>query len=381
MRNIPASDRTLLHPDLTFTDDTHRNKRTAPLIDKLEDLERKHRLDGVWTPPAAIDLNGWALNIYQKIPPHPDISDSADPSHASFGSNSYHYQEALRPQSRGFSADNIHYVNQWGSAGPSSGNRYETFGQYAFRDQRAQYERRQYGVDSKGNLRYLFAYNGSYTDMLYVRLSQLRPDSGSVNPADLGYKLNRLPVWGLYAIRAWDYQKSKMGMASRVDEYIYDFQEPTRNDSGGGYLDNTGEGRKRLLMVVQGLQLPYQPNRQTSDSRKYVFPLPGRFDSDRYLRAPRKSSQHDKTAKEYRTYRKNRERVFGLHFWGNARSKKVSASTNPNSHEINEVWIGEGFSPLEVREILGLDPAQFPLHNPPTESETAKITELYSTEE
>jgi hypothetical protein len=175
-------------------------------------------------------------------------------------------------------------------------------------------------------------------------------------------------------------------MDSRVDEYIYDFQEPTRNNTGGGYLDNTGEGRKRLLMVVQGLQLPYQPNRQMSDSTKYIMPLPGSSDANRYLRAPRRTSQHDGTAKAYRKYRKNRERIFGLHFWGNARSRasdgqNVPEDTNPNRHEINEVWIGEGFSPLEVREILGLDPAQFSLQNPPTKSEIEKITELYSTKE
>ncbi|MDR2175478.1 MAG: hypothetical protein LBO82_06030 [Synergistaceae bacterium] len=383
LRNIATSDRTLLHPDLTFTDDSHRNKRTAPLIDKLEDLERKHRLDGVWTPPAAIDLNGWALNISQKIPPLSAIDNSANPGHPDFGRVSYQYQEALRPQSRGFSADDIHYVNQWGSAGPSSGNRYETFGQYAFKGQQVQYERRRLGMGPNGNV-YVYAYNGSYTDMLYVRLSQLRPDSGSAKPSDLRYRLNRLPVWGLYAIRAWDYQKSKMGMVSTVDEYIYDFQEPTRNNSGGGYLDNTGEGRKRLLMVVQGLQLPYQPNRQTSDSRKYITPQPDRSDANRYLRAPRGTSRYDGTVKDYREYKKNRERVFGLHFWGNARSKgsdgrNVPEHKNPNRHEINEVWIGEGFSPLEIREILGLDPAKFPLGNPPAESEVERITELYNT--
>jgi hypothetical protein len=384
-RNIFGSDRSLLHPDLTFTDDMHRNKRTAPLIDKLKDLERKHRLDGVWTPPAAIDLNGWALNVTKSIPPLPEIDKVADPTHSSFGSDSYDHQEGLRPQKKGFSDDDIHYVNQWGGAGPSSSSRYETFGQYAFKGQQVQYERRLTQPGGK-KPEYIFAYNGKYTDMLYVRLSQLRPDSVSANPADLRYRLNRLPVWGLYAIRAWDYQSSKMGRASKVDEFVYDFQAPDRNDKGSGYLDNAGEARKRILMVVQGLQLPYQPNRQISDSRKYIMPLSDRSGSGSYLRAPRSWSQHDGTAKEYRTYKKNRERVFGLHFWGNARSKHSSGGNvpydqNPNRHEINEVWIGEGFSPLEVREILGLDPAQFPLHNPPTESEIKKITELYSTKE
>jgi hypothetical protein len=383
MRNISTSDRTLLHPDLTFTDDAHRDKRTAPLIDKLEDLERKHRLDGVWTPPVAIDLNGWALNVTQKIPPLFDFDDTANPNHANFGKNSYDHQDALRPQKSGFSVEGIHYVNQWGAPGPGDADRYETFGQYAFDGQRVEYERRRTG---KGNPAYIFAYNGNYTDMLYVRLSQLRPDYRLPSPANVRYKLSRLPVWGLYAIRAWDYQKSKMGMISHADKFVYDFQEPTRDNHLGGYLHNTGEGRKRLLMVVQGLQLPYQPSRQTSDSRKYITPKSDSSDGNVYLRAPLGVSQHDKTVKEYRKYRKNRERVFGLHFWGNARSKDPSGwnvpdAMNPNKHEINEVWIGEGFSPREVRELLGLDPVKFPLHTPPTASEIEKIAELYSTED
>ncbi|MDR1649702.1 MAG: hypothetical protein LBR71_05520, partial [Synergistaceae bacterium] len=284
MRNIGTSDRTLLHPDLTFTDDAHGNKRTAPLIDKLENLERKHRLDGVWTPPVAIDLNGWALKVTQKIPPLADIDDTADPNHANFGSNSYDHQDALRPQKSGFSVRGIHYVNQWGAPGPGDSDRYETFGQYAFEGQRAEYERRLTGRDFKGKPAYLFAYNGNYTDMLYVRLSQLRPDAGSVSSAHVRYKLSSLPVWGLYAIRAWDYQKSRMGMISHADKFVYDFQEPTRDNHLGGYLHNTGEGRKRLLMVVQGLQLPYQPSRQTSDSWKYVTPRPGSSAGSFYLR-------------------------------------------------------------------------------------------------
>jgi hypothetical protein len=383
LRNRSLSPRGVLNPDLTFTDDAYSDKKTAPLIDKLENLERKHRLDGIWTPPIAIDLNGWALDVTQKIPPLADISNTADPNNDNFGAISYGHQIALRPQSKGFSPDGIHYVNQWGAAGPARADRYETFGQYAFENQRVQYERRQEGKNSKGKPVYRFAYNGSYTDMLYARLSLLRPDSGSADKASGSYKLNRLPVWGLYAIRAWDYQKAKMGMVSNADKFVYDFQEPTRNNHGAGYADNTGEGRKRLLMVVQGLQLPYQPNRQTSDSKKYVTPLSGASDADLYLRAPRGFSRHDGTVKDYRKYRKNRERIFGLHFWGNARSKgsgnkNVSENMNPNKYEIDEVWIGEGFSPLEIREILGLDPAKFPLHFPPAASEIKKIADLYN---
>jgi hypothetical protein len=144
-------------------------------------------------------------------------------------------------------------------------------------------------------------------------------------------------------------------------------------------------------MVVQGLQLTYQPNRQTVDKKgnfttpeetRYIEPKTDDDDDNRYLRAPKdKSSKHHGTKKDYREYKKNRERIFGLHFWGNARSKEktgsdnVSYDANPNKHEINEVWIGEGFSPIEVAEILGLDQKQF---DPATPSGIEKIAEVYS---
>ena len=241
---------------------------------------------------------------------------------------------------------------------------------------------------------YKFGYNGKYTDMLYGRLSLLRPDS-RVN-ASVPEKLSKEPVWGLYAIRAWDYQRAKMGLFSDKDAYIYCFQSFERNQRGSGLLDNVGEARKRLLMVVQGLQLTYQPHHQivvggdgrsatgnfkTPDEVRYIKP----DDTDRYLRAPMGYSQHDDNAKKnYRTYKKNRERIFGLHFWGNARSKSgtkkvapnVDPDKNPNRHEINEVWLGEGFSQIETVEILGLDRTQF---DPTKESDIKKIMEIYST--
>jgi hypothetical protein len=202
--------------------------------------------------------------------------------------------------------------------------------------------------------------------------------------------LSKEPVWGLYAIRAWDYQRAKMGLFSDKDAYIYCFQSFERNQKGSGLMDNVGEARKRLLMVVQGLQLTYKPNRQTvdktgnfktPDETRYIEPKPDDSDANRYLRAPKGYSQHDGNAKKnYRTYKKNRERIFGLHFWGNARSKSgtknVAPDKNPNRHEIHEVWLGEGFSPIEVVEILGLDRTRF---DPTKESGIEKIMELYST--
>ncbi|MDR1649428.1 MAG: prepilin-type N-terminal cleavage/methylation domain-containing protein, partial [Synergistaceae bacterium] len=282
--NYSNSPRDLLHPDLTFANDALLDggtKKDAPLIDKLKDLRSEHRLDGIWTPPAAIDLNGWALNVNRQIQKldnvggyyvRDDIDNEAKPDHPDFGVNAYDHQRDLRPQDKGFSADDIHYVNQWGgssiqSLSPNS-DKYETFGQYAFRGQRTQFERRRKGTDANGQPVYEFGYNGQYTDMLYVRLSLLRPDFRMhAATSALQEKLSKEPVWGLYAIRAWDYQRSRMGMASEVDAYIYDFQEPRRNYAAAVYLDHVGEARKRLLMVVQGLQLTYQPNRQTVDKK------------------------------------------------------------------------------------------------------------------
>jgi hypothetical protein len=60
----------------------------------------------------------------------------------------------------------------------------------------------------------------------------------------------------------------------------------------------------------------------------------------------------------------------------------VAYSINPNRHEINEVWFGEGFSPIEVVELLGLDPAQFDskdFRNPSNATKIKKILEVYST--
>jgi hypothetical protein len=231
--------------------------------------------------------------------------------------------------------------------------------------------------------------------MLYNRLSLLRPDTRTASTIavtvtlgdettivtsrpSIEESLTKTPVWGLYAIRAWDYQKSTMGTDTNDDGYVYDFQDYSRSQSGTGEEDNVGEARKRLLMVVQGLQLTHQPSRQTVDKegnfsapsdRRYIEPKTEPDDTEPddtklYLRAPKGYSRHDGSRlRDYRTYDKQRERILGLHFWGKDRSKSgtgnVADGRNPNRHEIDEVWIGEGFSPYEVMEILGLDPNQF----------------------
>jgi hypothetical protein len=427
LRDRPTSPRDVLHPDLTFTDDGFLDdggkKKDAPLIDKLKDLEPKHRLDGVWTPPIAIDLNGWALRRNQSLVltnPAVDIDPNSYYYKPEYLSSNYRYSnpayyntsgappnygggdfagttgtdgETYFSQSlkspKGFSSG-VHKVYQWGPPGPTGNEvtvRKQVFGQYAYHGQEVEFERRLVTAaveypnspvadrEKRKPAVYKFGYNGKYTDMLYARLSLLRPDSSRYSSATANQKaLSKTPVWGLYAIRAWDYQRGKMGVDSTEDQFIYDFQNFDYTQTHTGLYGNAGEARKRLLMVVQGLQLKYQPSRQTVSAQgdftspsetRYIEPLPGGSDANLHLRAPRGgTSQHSGTKKDYRQYKKDRERIFGLHFWGNARSKnsnRIVYLNNPNTYEINEIWIGEGFSPVEVREILGLDPEQFPL--------------------
>jgi hypothetical protein len=434
------AERYILHPDLTFNDDEHiksggpegkeGNKWNAPLIDRLKDLEPKHRLNGVWTPPIAIDLTGWALKRTEpllfsredyyasknlKNEETPDFFINANPAYndgAAFAAGSSAYDEQQNHTSpAGFNKDDIHNVYQWGPT-QTEAKRYNSFGQYAYDFQWVNFERRLKKLNA-GNKdkdyytnRYVFGYTGLYTDMLYARLSMLRPDyrqdKDDKGKEVEGYhvkheKLSKEPVWGLYAIRAWDYQRGVMGMNSNEDEFIYDYQNPLRDQSGTGLDDNVGEARKRLLMVVQGLQLPYQPIRFTvngADGKaatgnfksphetRYIEPVSaGVNDSDVFLRRPAgESSQHHGTKKDYSKYKKDRERIFGIHFWGNARSNnKTDVYENPNRFEIDEVWLGEGFSPLEVVWILGLNQEAGTQFDPTTPAGIKAIAETYST--
>jgi hypothetical protein len=107
-----------------------------------------------------------------------------------------------------------------------------------------------------------------------------------------------IPIFGLYAMRGWDF-----GTSWR-DNVVYDSSPETNNTP------------KRFLTIAQGLQLPYHPNgashREPGDS----------------------------------TYTADRERVFGFHMYSN---------NNPDvAFVVYDTWIGEGFSPREVRAILGL---------------------------
>jgi hypothetical protein len=105
------------------------------------------------------------------------------------------------------------------------------------------------------------------------------------------------PLFGLYAVRGWD-----LG-TSRRNSYVY---------------DSTGNTSKRFLSVFQGMRFPYKPGGASPD---------------------REPTQSGQTA--HSKYTAKRDRIIGFRFWG--------AEMN-----IYDSWIGEGFSPREVRAILGL---------------------------
>jgi type II secretory pathway pseudopilin PulG len=178
----------------------------------------------------------------------------------------------------------------------------DTFGQYMKNDQ---YVEREMRVKSDGDVEY--AYNGKYHTDIYGRLSILRPWRG-----DLPNQTT--PIFGLYAIRGWDFGTSRM-MDAAGNMRIY---------------DSAGNTTKRFLSVVQGLQIPYLPKKLK------VF-------SDEYDIIPRDLSPGgDK-------FRPDRDRVVGFRFWDNAVANVAASRTR-----LYDTWIGEGFSPREVRAILGL---------------------------
>jgi hypothetical protein len=80
---------------------------------------------------------------------------------------------------------------------------------------------------------------------------------------------------------------------------------------------------KHPVKVVQGLQLPYRPHP----------------DNLNYRREPLGKDE---------TYTTNRDRILGFRFWDNG----VAASGT--STRLYDTWLGEGFSPREIRAILGL---------------------------
>jgi hypothetical protein len=198
--------------------------------------------DSVWTPPIAIDMNDVANNL---------------------GDNFTNFTQV--------SPDLIR-VLQSGEA-PNENVTGNTFGQYRYTNSTEYVEMEKRDGDTD------YSYNGKYSSKIYGRLSILRPWG------------NATPIFGLYAMRGWDFGTNAMSNA------VY---------------DSPGEPSKRFLTVAQGLQLPYKPS--------------GLLD-----REPGHS-----------TYAADRDRIFGFRFW----------LANPVI--LYDTWIGEGFSPREVRAILGL---------------------------
>jgi prepilin-type N-terminal cleavage/methylation domain-containing protein len=137
---------------------------------------------------------------------------------------------------------------------------------------------------------------------VYGRLSILRPWRAT-------QPNQTTPIFGLYAMRGWDF-----GTSSAPDWDI------NNNAKEGSYVsDSPGPTCKRFLTVVQGLQLPYRPKPTEAGYRREPSDV---------------------------AYTPDRERILGFRFW--------SSSSNTSTYRLYDTWIGEGFSPREVRAILGL---------------------------
>jgi hypothetical protein len=174
------------------------------------------------------------------------------------------------------------------------------FGQYMKANQSVEMERR---LKSGGG--YAYAYNGKYRPDVYGRLSLVRQWRDALPN-------QTTPIFGLYAMRGWDFG------TSRIPNMVYDSAENTS---------------KRFLSVVQGLQIPYLPKKLK------VF-------SDEYDVIPREMSPGGTPIDEFKP---DRDRILGFRFWDNAVSGVAASRTR-----LYDTWIGEGFSPKEVRAILGL---------------------------
>jgi hypothetical protein len=181
-----------------------------------------------------------------------------------------------------------------------------TFGQYVKSDQYVQRERR-----NKSGGGYAYAYNGKYSPDTYGRLSLLRPWR-DVLPNQT------TPIFGLYALRGWDFGTSRLlnDESNKGNVWVY---------------DSEGNTSKRFLSVVQGLQIPYLPTdvRPATEGKDKVVPRDRSPGGD--------------------VFKPDRDRIFGFRFWDNAVAFVAASRTR-----LYDAWIGEGFSPREVRAILGL---------------------------
>jgi hypothetical protein len=178
----------------------------------------------------------------------------------------------------------------FGKVGQSGGAAGNTFGQYMSTKQYVERTSRDIG----GN--YTYAYNGVYgTDDSTVEGSRIYGRLSFLRPWRATPLPNQTtPIFGLYAMRGWD-----LGTSFR----------------SGVVYDSTDDTPKRFLTVFQGLRLPYQPTTT--------------------VRTREPNGKKD--------YAADRKRTIGFRFWGSG-----------NDFILYDSWIGEGFSPSEVRAILGL---------------------------
>jgi prepilin-type N-terminal cleavage/methylation domain-containing protein len=231
----------------------------------------------VWTPPLEIDLN----------------ADNAreDEKSLSFASNLRRINQSGDPV---------------GDAAVLRVNSAKTFGQYMKSGQYVERARRQ---KSWGG--YEYAYNGKYSPDIYGRLSFLRPWRDTLPN-------QTTPIFGLYAMRGWDFGTSRILVSGSGEK------EMVR------VYDSAGNTPKRFLSVVQGLQIPF-------------FPQKLRVWENESETSPRDMSPGGNV------FKPDRDRVIGFRFWDNEQVGITASRTR-----LYDTWIGEGFSPREVRAILGL---------------------------
>ncbi|MDR1377047.1 MAG: hypothetical protein LBJ22_06015 [Synergistaceae bacterium] len=299
--------------------------------------------DTVWTPPIAIDLKGYGVQgDWANHGQFPKIRDRwQNPDDTEFGYNSVGANGEVGADNKGFTND-IHSVYQWGD------RHGDTYGNYAFVGQKMMFERRE--EDDRSS--YIYAYNGYYDDKIYGRLSMQRPHGVSA------------PLYGLYALRGWDYLLHELAGSDGKGPV-----NPAYDRNNSSYADVNGKSfkfsSKRFLMVVQGLQMPYQPSRIDLNG-DFVQPSRDPGSAQYYRRAPEGTSDA--------VYRKDRVRTLGFRFWSGPSGKNMSNANNPNQFKFYDMWFDEGFTPKEVRDILGLDPNQF------TDSKLdVEIPKLYET--
>ncbi|MDR1622513.1 MAG: hypothetical protein LBS00_09080 [Synergistaceae bacterium] len=308
------------HPDLTVGDDT------------------------IWTPPIAIDLKGHGIQgDWSKHNQHPKIRDQwQNPQHSDFGHNSVGAGGKIGADNKGFTND-VHFNYQWGDRFA------DTYGNYGFPGQKVKLERRR--KDNKSP--YVYAYGGYYDNEIYARMSMQRPYGDST------------PLYGLYALRGWEYLRYDLPGTGEKGPI-----NPVYDRNGYSYADVNGKiyesSSKRLLMVVQGLQMPYQPS-LIELKGEIVQPDLDSGSINHYRRAPEGTSSA--------VYRKDRVRTLGLRFWSGPNGQTTNNANNPNQFKLYDMWFEEGFTPKEVRAVLGLDPSQFP-----DSTLDQEIPKLYGTE-